>query len=198
MGIRRYLSSYAADYVANILGTVVMCAGHSWYVISDAVRTDVLDLDDELWTQWALGAGTAFPLKYSFPYTSATGTRNLFITSTSLAVFNFDANQYQDNAVNFTVTIITDNEEFETLLQKNMSRLIIWGDVPTAQTFVNISWSDTDYQSFTSPIAVDMFVDLPQITQLGSFRHRIFKLTHSDNFPLRLKHLECEINKGQN
>lgn len=195
-GIKRYLSSYAADYVANILGSIIMCAGHSWYVLSDAVRTDVFELETQLWSQWALGAGTAFPVKYSFPYAAANGTRNLFITSTSLAVYNLDANQYQDNSVNFTVTMITAPEDFGTMRWKNMDQMTIWADYPTSTTSINIQWSDDDYQSYTSARSVNLFQDLPSLTQLGGFRQRAFKLTYSDNFPLRISGLECEINKG--
>ena len=198
MGTRRYLSSYAADYAANIFGSIVMCAGHSWYVLSDAVRTDCLDLESNLWTQWALGAGTAFPIKYSFPYTAPNGTRNLFITSASLAIFNFDANAYQDNLVNFTVTIVTDNEDFGTLNQKNMDRLIVWADYPTATQNLTIQWTDDDYQSYNTSQNIDLFQDLPSILQLGGFRQRAFRLTYSGNLPLRIQRLECEINKGNN
>lgn len=197
-GIKRYLSSYAADYVANIRGSVVMCAGHSWYVLSDGTRTDVFELETELWSQWALGAGTAFPIKYSFPYTSANGTRNLFVTTTTLAVYNMDANQYQDNLVNFTVTIVTANESFDTLKWKNMDQLTVLADYPSSSTSLNIQWSDDDYQTYSSNQSINLFQDLPCLYQLGGFRQRAFRITYSDNFPLRIQKLECEINKGVN
>ena len=195
-GIRRYLSAYSAAYDTNIFGAIVMCAGHSWYTISDAVRTDVFELETELWQQWALGAGTAFPVKYSFPYAAPDGTRNLFITSTSLAVFNLDANQYQDNSVNFTVTIITAPEDFDTLRWKNMDQLVLWTDYPTSTTSVNVQWTDDDYQSYSSARSIDLFQDLPSLNQLGGFRQRAFKFTYADNFPLRISGVECQINKG--
>jgi hypothetical protein len=197
-GIKRYLSSYAADYVANIFGAIAMCNGTSWYILSDTVRTDVLELETQLWSQWASPSATAFPIKYSFPYAAPNGTRNLFILSTSLAIFNLDANQGQDNGSNFTVTVITAPEDFGTLNWKNMHRLVVWADYPTATLPVDIQWTDDDYQTYNTAQSIELFQDLPCIYQLGGFRQRAFKITYTGSLPLRVSKMECEINKGSN
>ena len=111
-------------------------------------------------------------------------------------MYNLDANQYQDNSVNFTVTVTGAIEDFDTLRWKSMDRLVVNADYPPGTATMNISWTDDDYQSYNTPVAVDLFQDLPAIYQLGSFRQRAFKLTYAANQPLRLYGLEVDINKG--
>lgn len=195
-GTKRYLSSYSLNYATNLLGSIVSCKGANWYVLSDAVRTDVLDLESQLWSQWANGATSVFPIKHSTSFASITGTRSIFVLSTSLTIFAFDQSVYQDNGTNFTVTIVTENEKFGTLLWKNMDKFIINADNPVSSQLINVQWTDDDYQSYNTAQTIDLFQSLPCIYQLGGFRERAFKLSYTGALPLRISKIECEINKG--
>ena len=73
-------------------------------------------------------------------------------------------------------------------------RLTIWADRPTASSNMSVSWSDDDYQTFNTPITVDLNQDISCIYRLGQARQRAFKFTYTDNYPMRLKQVEVDIN----
>lgn len=101
-----------------------------------------------------------------------------------------------DNGTNFTFTIVTDLEDFDTINRKTMSRLVLVGEKPASTASVSVSWTDDDYQNFNTPISVDMFQDLPSIQRLGQFRRRALKITGTHALPFSLKRIEVDINKG--
>ena len=81
--------------------------------------------------------------------------------------------------------------------RKFMSRFSLIGDRPSADSNVTLYWSDDDYQTYSSSIAVSMNDVNPQLTRLGSSRRRAWKLTHTDNTPLRLEALEVTYTVGE-
>ena len=108
----------------------------------------------------------------------------------------FDPTIYQDSTVNFPVTMVTDQETFDTLHEKYMSRLIVYSDRASASTSLSIETTDDDYQTYSTARTVDLSLELPALTRLGRFRRRAYRLGYSDNYPLRLHHLEVDFNIG--
>ena len=57
----------------------------------------------------------------------------------------------------------------------------------TVSATVNVIYTDDDYQTFSSPLAIVMSYIRKQCTQLGSFRRRAFRFTYAGGVPIRLK-----------
>ena len=122
----------------------------------------------------------------------------IFTVGTSNLLYLLDDGVYRDNATNFTVRIVTETNDFGTLNRKSMSKLTIFSDSPPVDSSVSLYYTDDDYQTYSSPMTVNLNQDLPSVTRLGSFRQRAFKLEYTDNYPFRLQKLQVNINKGRN
>lgn len=197
--LRRHLGSLTGTYSTSLVGNMVSISGHDFYVLNTGTSTYALELESKLWARWAYQAQTYFPIAFAMNVQTTAAYKCVFVLngSSNNAIYKFSPTLYQDNGTNFTCTVVTDQEEFETFKQKSMSSLIIWADKTTATASVNVSWTDDDYQTFNTPIAVDLFQEKPDINRLGRFRRRAFKLTFAANYPLRLKGLEADLNMGQ-
>ncbi len=84
---------------------------------------------------------------------------------------------------------------FDTMHEKFMSRLLVVGDRYLGSS-LNISWTDDDYQTFSTPRAVDMSLERPVLHRLGRFLQRAFKMVFTQNAPLRVEHFEVDFNIG--
>lgn len=116
-------------------------------------------------------------------------------------LFYYDANLNQDEnagtTASFTFTIITGLEDFDTINRKTMNRLVLIGEKPSSTASVDVSWTDDDYQNYSTAVSVDMFQELPSITRLGNFRRRALKITGTHAQPFSLYKVECDLNMGQ-
>ena len=195
--ISRYLNNTGST-ISTWLGNIISIQGHTFYVLSCGLnKTWVIDLDSNLATRFAFQNNQTFDLLFSIVSKGSSDIRTYFCLNDGTSnIYKFDASYYQDNGVNFTCNITTENNDFGTLNRKTMSRLGINCDRPIADTNINISWSDDDYISFTTPRSINLNTDVPFIRQMGSFRNRVFKFTYTDNFPLRITEVEVDINKG--
>lgn len=195
--VRKYLESLTETFI-ELHGSIISFDGHDFYVLNAGTgATYVYDLKYQLWTRWAYQDGTNFRIKFAKAVNRNSGASSYIFIENASTILRFDKALYQDNAVDFTVRIVTDREMFDTYNQKTMSRLVVDTDKPTATSTLAISWSDDDYQTFTTPRTVDLYQELPSLTRLGRFRRRVFKLEFEDNQPLRVKKLEVDINIGQ-
>jgi hypothetical protein len=195
--ISRYLNNSNAN-ISTWLGNIVSMQGHTFYIISCGLnKTWAIDLDSNLVSRFAFQAGQTLDLLYAVVVKSSSTIKTYFcLNNSTSAIYKFDALIYQDAGVNFTCNVTTENNDFGTLNKKTMSRLGVLCDRPSTDTYLNISWSDDDYISFSTARACNLNADVPFLRQLGSFRNRVFKFTYTDNFPLRLSEVEVDINKG--
>ena len=195
-GIRRFLEYFAFPGETLLFGNVIASNGHDFYVLHNDVQTYALEIESEIWTQWVKKASTYFPIRYGISFVSLYGGKTYFTDGFVTNVYEMSPTYTQDDGTSFTMTIVTANEDFGTLNWKNMHRLVVYADYPTATQNLTIQWSDDDYQSYNTSQNLDLYQDLPCIYQLGGFRQRAFKLTYTDSLALRIEKLECEINKG--
>lgn len=162
--------------------------GHFFFLIilPNQNKTLVYDIEEQIWVEWDY-----------LPYTNFTfdGTDLKFQHKTAGTTHRIKNTLYQDNGVNFTVSVQIAKQDFDVQQRKFFHRLDVIGD--QINTSLNISWSDDDYQTFSTPMIVNL---LPRayITRCGSSRRRAWKFTHSDNTPLRLEALEVVYTKGEN
>lgn len=195
--LSRYLDT-AIEGLANWTGNIVSYQGHTFYVVTAGPnKTFAYDVDSTLWTRLAFQQNATFDINNTVVGTSNTNAKTYFsLLGNDSTIYTFDKALYQDNNVNYTCTFVTENNDFGTMNRKTMKRLSIIGDRPTANTNMYLSISDNDYQSYTTPRAINLNQDLPCVYQLGSFRQRVFKFTFTDNYPMRIQDVEVDINKG--
>lgn len=188
--LRRYLEPYS-----SFTGCIISFGGHDFYVVSTGTITYMMDLDTKVWTRLAFKNTTTFPILYSFvvPITSV-GNSSLVVISGQASLYYFNDGVYRDDATNFTVQMVTDNETFDTFHEKYMSRVAVIGDRTTGN--LSISWSDDDYQTYTTARTVDLSKEFPCLNRCGRFRKRAFKLEYTDNYPMRVRQLEVDYNIG--
>lgn len=190
--IKRYI-----ELSNTSLASVISNGGHDFYVLNMGSLTYMMDLETKLWTRLAYQAGTNFPIKFSFqlPYTGY-GNTSLLIQTGVAAISMFRNDVYLDNGVDFSPTIITANQMFDTYRKKFGGRLSIIADRPTTSSYLTVSWSDDDYQTFSTGRQVVLNQMYPVLNALGSFNRRAFKLVHTGNSRMRLNKMEIDFNMG--
>lgn len=194
--ISRYLNTLGGDYKAWT-GTVIAYMGHTFYVINAGTRTYCYDIQNDLWTRLSYKTDVNFNLTRAHCITTATAFTSVFTLGDGTSSwYKFDETLFQDSGTNFPAVLITDSNDFGTLNRKNMHRLSFYADRPPVNSNILVQWSDDDYQTFNTGRSTSLNQDLVCLRQLGSFRQRCFKLTHTDNAPFRIQGLVADINKG--
>jgi hypothetical protein len=195
--IRRYLEAQTNTLISSI-GSIISCYGHDFYVINIGVLTYVMDLKTKLWNRWAFKSGNSFPLEQSISVkTNVTYASVVFMTGTT-KLLKCSPFVTQDDGQNFTVRIVTSKQNFGTYNRKAMSSLTVYADrdASVATSLLDISWSDDDYQTYSSPRSVDLNADVTTMYRLGTFRWRAFKFEFTQPALFRMLAAEVDINQG--
>jgi len=183
------------DTSFDIKGHSISYSGQNFYVLVLKEMTWVYDTELHVWYRWNYQDTNFFYISQA-----ATGLNSEWKTVISLTddpnLYIFDSNVFQDNLVNFSGEIITHLHSFGSMNQKVVNRLSLLADRVPAN--VEISWTDDDYQTFSSPQSVHLDQQLPCVRRGGRTRRRAFKLRFSDNYRFRIRGLEAEINIGAN
>lgn len=194
--VKRYLTSQTTLF-STYKGSILSMGGHTFYAMKAGNSlTYVLDLDTKLWARWVYQQGTLFDVTHAVSTKNSFKHQCFFALNGISTIYEMSPTIYLDNDTLFTCSGVTDNQYFDSYRNKFMSRLIVWADKPTSSAFLNISWTDNDYQSFNTPISVELAQERPSLNRLGSFRRRAFKWTYTANLPMRLKGFEVELNLG--
>lgn len=172
-------------------------SGHNFYILTTPQTTWAYDVDLKIWYEWKGSDGTGLKLEASWmmnggsQYLALAGQISISVMSPLL---------YQDFTNNYTCRYITEEFSQQTYNWKTLHRLFVIGDqwLATGTSNIMISWSDDNGTSWSAARPVNIFSKSPFITRLGRFRKRMFKLDYADNFPLRLRALELELNVGSN
>jgi uncharacterized protein YmfQ (DUF2313 family) len=194
--IRRYLQPNTAFYAS-----IVTMGGHDFYSITGTSPSDTVtffyDLDTKLWTRSTYQSEADLPIQYAFNATiTGIGETSIISISGKNKIYYFNPNNLTDDSVGFTSVVQTDPLDFGSINQKYMSRLAIIADRPTSSTLLNVSYSDDDYQSFSTPRDVELNIEYPILHQLGRFRRRALRLSYSGTNRIRLHRLEVSYNIG--
>lgn len=195
--ISRYLNT-VTDILSTWVGTIVSFQGHTFYLINaGSNKSWAIDVDTGLVTRFAFQSQNVFDISAATNVVSTSNARTYFTLDNNTSnIYKFDESVYQDVGVNFTCTVLTEATDFGTMNRKTMHRLSLIGDRPTSNSNIGVQWSDDDYQTYSPTRLINLNQDLPSTGQLGVFRQRVFKLSYTDNFPLRLQDIEVDINKG--
>ena len=189
--IRRFISSSTTFLYSGCISM----DGRDFFVLNTGAVTFVYDIEAKVWHRWTWRGNTT--LDAFFPMTLKSGDTpiSLFVRITS--IYKFSPTLYQDAGGSTAVQIVTNNHDFDMYDQKFMSRLTVVADKPTASNTLSVSWSDDDYQTFNTPVTLDLYQERPSINRLGRFRRRAFKFIHTANLPLRIKQVNVDLNLGQ-
>ncbi len=194
--VTRYLNT-VSDSTSTWKAAVLSLQGHAIYILNAGNTTYVCDLESKFWCRWAFQQQSGFPVVCAVRVTTPTIRKACFaLEGNDSTLYVMDDTLYRDNGTNFTYRIVTEAADFGTLNRKFMSRFSLIGDRTTSDSYVSVSWSDDDYQTYSTPVSLNMNQDLPCVYRLGQFRQRIFKLEYIDNYPFRLQRYEVDINRG--
>ncbi len=176
--IRRYMQPNSAFYAA-----IVTMGGHDFYSLTGTSPTDTItflyDLDTKLWTRASFQAEADLPIQYAFNATiTGVGETSILSVNGKSKIYYFNPNTLTDDSVAFTSMVQTDPMDFGSMNQKFMSSLITVADRPTTSTLLSISYSDDDYQTFSTPRTMELNQEYPILHQLGRFRRRAVKLSN--------------------
>lgn len=181
--VERFLAGI--DYT-TIYAWGAKISGHRYYAVTSVVSniTLVFDLTVGTWYIWQDPNGNYFPIVSS---TYDANANALLQHESNGKVYTLDTNTYQDDLSNFTLKLYTPNFDGGVRTKKTCSTISVIGD--EIATTVNVSWSDDDYQTFSTALPADMSSDNPIVQDGAAFRKRAFLLTHTDNTFLRIKGL---------
>jgi hypothetical protein len=193
--LQRQLEATTTTYT-QYSGCVVSFLGHNFYLLTAGIYTYAIDLETELWTRWAIAGGMDLNVKFSTnSKTTSTYLPVVYISGQQI-LHKFISTATTDSGSSYTWTIVTGIEDFDSYNQKVINRLTVYGDRPSDNTTMSISWTDDDYQTFSTAQTVNLNQELPCIYQCGSFRRRAHKLTCTPTVPFRIRYLELDINLG--
>ncbi len=181
----------------NRPGYVINMAGHTFYVIVTQDTTWAYDLDTKMWYEWKDSAGAALDIQASWGMFN--GAQYVAVGGETY-VSMFSPTTYQDFGANFTCTYTTERFDAQSMNKKVMGRAIVVADVyqTTGTSNITVTFSDDDWASTRGVRYVNLFKARPNIRQLGQFVTRSFRISYADNYPLRLRGMEFEINIGAN
>jgi hypothetical protein len=188
--LRRFLQGHT-------MFTAVVMTNNSrdFYVVSTSAATFAMDLETKVWTRWSYRTDATFPVAYSVNVPVSThGNVAVFALTGKEGMFMAVPTATQDAGVSYPVVVQTERETFDTLHKKYAARMIVYADRTAAS--IDVSWSDDDFQTFSTPRSVSLNSDFPVLHRLGKFVSRSFKVTYTGNQKLRMRHLEFDYNIG--
>lgn len=165
--------------------------------IAAFVRMLIYNIGLNIWSEWDCNQATFIDA------TGAGTTNKILATSrfnTSGKVYTIDPSSqgqlYQDDGAPFTMEIRTSKVDLGTSKTKIIDEITLICDEQSAGT-ASLSWSDDDYQTFSTPRAFDLSQEQPRLTRCGSHRGtRAYKLSHSSNAPFRGEALQITYRVG--
>ena len=203
------LQKISTPYIEKILSTVpvsttstatlingwafgLRSSGHQFYVLTlpDINITLAYDLTTQLWSQWTSVVGGVEQYFTGRYYLNGNSEDLLQDVSTGKSM-KISPTVYTDATGNLPVTCITDNMEWGTKNWKRFAAMFQFGD--TVSTTVGVSFSDNDYGTFSTPRTVDLSTSRKMLRNCGRSRRRAWKLTHTDNTPLRLNDMSVLV-----
>lgn len=175
--------------------TSVKIFGKTYIFVQAGSLTFVYCVEDQMWHEWSgiqlwhkFAASTySGPVVYSISRTLDTG--KVYKLNQTIPV-------YTDDGISYTFLIQTAKLDLQTERRKRVTKLAIVGDSYSTTNPVSVSWSDDDYQSFTTARQVDMVNNRTYLTNCGMTRKRAFRITNTTTVPIRLERLELEIAEG--
>jgi hypothetical protein len=158
-------------------------------------ETWVYDQNLEIWTQWSDTTGNSvWPVLQTTQFAFSGQPFSVAGQDpTTGRLWKIDGENTQDNGVNFPVNWTSLPLDFNTKKRKYYNNVELIGDVQLTTTPVNVSYSDDDYQTFSTPRVLDMSNVRAFSKMWGQSRRRVWKLSYSGNNKFRMYGIEFVI-----
>ena len=176
-------------------GYALSIDGHTFYVLRTPQTTWMFDNESNFWYELRGSDGTN--LKIEASWSMYNGMQYVAIVGQTY-ISKMSPSLYQDFGSNFTCTYTTERVTGGSLNFSVCNKVTLGVDrqVNTGESNVVLSWSDNDWYSTTGSRNINVFKEAPKAYSLGQFRTRSFRITYADNYPIRLKGMELELNVG--
>lgn len=213
--VERYLNAYFSQggasaildsAIATVRGCLIRTAGHEFFVLSNLAYTSgsagtggatlTYDLKTNNWVVWTQQTTLAYG-EGAFRAHSAInfGSQESYLPDiTNGTLYQMNSNTYQDNGQTINVLIQTD--EYSWGNQRTKLIPATYPLLDTVNTTVNLSWTNDDYATFSTPQPINTSTSKKQLIRCGSTVQRAWQLTHTDNTPMRFYALEVEVVPG--
>jgi len=193
--IERILNNTTLQFTSlHIWSFGIQILGHSFYVLNlpPLNLTLVYDISTGVWSTWSSVVGGVEQYFVGRGYLSYQGYPFGDFTqdTTTGRILSIDPSLYTDATGNINMTCVTPNYDWGTLNWKRFAAMQQIADTQTAGTVVNVSYSDDDYQTFSTPRQIDMSTVRKQMRNCGSSRRRAWMLQYTGNTPMRLNEMK--------
>lgn len=161
--------------------------------------TYIYDLEEGFWYRWVFGSTAASNrIEGITKPTSASHANSVVFVGDRTSPSLLYTNWFNDFDITFTASYISGEFSAETFNWKTCSRVALLCDqyVDTGISNAQISWSDNDGYTYSTPRNINVLSQNPYITQTGRFRSRLWKIEYSDNYPFRMWGLSMDLNVG--
>jgi hypothetical protein len=175
----------------------ITTAGHQFYVLT-IVPLNVTLVYDAVMQTWETWSSVVSGVEQYFTgrfYIESQGSFGIFgdllqdvATGQQMQML---PTLYSDATGPMNVTCITPPYDWNTSNYKRFNYVSQLSD--SINTTINISYSDDDYQTFSSPRGIQLNGPRNQLRRCGESRRRIWKMFHQDNTPLRLYELRFDM-----
>lgn len=181
---------------SNISVTTEGFYGRQFVVVCASTSTFAYCVEENNWHEWAgtqlwykaagVGSGASI-VNYSISKTSTSG--KVYVLNPANVVF-------QDDGVSYTAMVQSPLWDSGTKKKKTVHEAVIVGDQEMSTATLYVSYSDDDYQTWSTPRSVDLSTANPKIQRCGETRRRAFRLTDSENKAMRMEAIDLTFTPG--
>lgn len=176
---------------SNITLTTVRFYGRSFVLVLAGAVTYAYCVEEKFWHEWT----STTALWYKCAASSLGGTMVNYAVSnvsTTGKVFlqNHASLVFTDNGAAYTARMQLPNLDFGTEKRKFWGNGVLIGDVESSSSPITLSFSDDDFNTYTTWGTLDLSLQRRIAPRLGSSRKRAYVLTHAAATPMRLEALE--------
>lgn len=182
---------------ANITLTTIRFYGRSFVLVKAATVALAYCIEEKMWHEWS--SSTA-PWYKCVGVSKGSTMVNYCISNTLASGIVYSMNPsalvYTDAGASYTALMQLDNMDLGTANRKFWEELRVICDKQGSSSLLTLSYSDDDYQTWTTWGTLDMADNFPRATRLGSSRRRAWALSHSADSPMRIRLLEGRASIG--
>ncbi len=182
---------------SNISLTTIRFYGLSFVLCRAGPLTYVYCIEEKLWHEWS----STTPLWYKCAAVPSGGTMVNYAvsnvsTSGNVYLMNHASLIFTDDTLAYTARIQVPVMDMGTNKKKFWNSLELIGDTEISASAITLSYSDDDFQTYTTVGNGDLSSGRVRFTRLGSSRRRGWVWTHSAATPMRLEAMEGNVTIG--
>lgn len=197
--VRNSLNSLGTN-ITTMNAYCIRVNGHKFYVLRMPTinQTWAYDFDTKLWNEWSsTNSGGTDQEVFMGKFASDSNLGYPYMMGSAGEIYLMSETAYQDHGRAIKTQITTLKLDFDNMNRKDIYRMAVFGDWPlSGDSTITVEWSDDDYRTWSNPRTIQLSSNHPWTRRLGKFVRRAFRITHTDNTPLRLEGMEVDINNG--